>query len=309
MKCEICNKEFSNNTGGQLTNHLLKYHDLSLENYVVLTKFNNVAPYCKCGLCNERPFFNRGKFSDFALNHNSFEFREKKFLEKFGNPKCLNCEKIVKFYRGNPQKCCSRYCASKIFTCFAKSEIKERNKFRIRKSFSMSDQGKANISKSIKKKWEDPIYKEKTSAAIKKSLNTDFIRKFRSEQMLSLLASGCRTSKLHLKIRSLLNLESLGFKSEQRFSKYCVDELCENKKIIIEINGDYIHANPVFFAPDDIITIGNNAIFAKDKWNSDLKRKESLEKLGYNVFVIWESDNLEIKRLELEKLLIERSKM
>jgi hypothetical protein len=60
IKCEICEIEFKNNLGGDLTSHILKTHNMSTADYYVLTELRGVEPKCKCGLCNERPNFHRG---------------------------------------------------------------------------------------------------------------------------------------------------------------------------------------------------------------------------------------------------------
>ena len=39
------------------------------------------------------------------------------------------------------------------------------------------------------------------------------------------------------------------------------------------------------------------------KWEKDRKRQEKLESLGYTVFVIWESDSLDVIKEKLYKLL------
>jgi len=112
IKCKICNKEFENNLGGQLTQHVEKEHNISREDYYILTKLNGIEPKCQCGLCNERPNFHRGKFSKYALGHNKFEWQEKKYIELYGKPKCnnLNCNNNIGFYRGKPKKYCSHKC-------------------------------------------------------------------------------------------------------------------------------------------------------------------------------------------------------
>lgn len=67
------------------------------------------------------------------------------------------------------------------------------------------------------------------------------------------------------------------------------DYLLNNR--IIEFNGDYWHANPKFHNAEDTISgFRKIAIIAKDIWDYDSKRKESLEKLGYKVHIVWESD-------------------
>lgn len=65
---------------------------------------------------------------------------------------------------------------------------------------------------------------------------------------------------------------------------------------IIEFNGDYWHGNPKYYKPDDVMQFiarqhtkysGNRA---SDIWEYDKKKKDALEKLGYKVKVVWESD-------------------
>ena len=112
-----------------------------------------------------------------------------------------------------------------------------------------------------------------------------------------------RFSKLHLSMVHRLNLRELGFVGEQQIGDYCVDELHEDKKIIIEINGDYIHANPKYYNADDLITLIGNSYTAEMKWEKDRIRREKLESLGYTVFVIWESDSHDVIKEKLNKLL------
>lgn len=58
------------------------------------------------------------------------------------------------------------------------------------------------------------------------------------------------------------------------------DFLYDNKKII-EFNGDYWHKNPKLYVEDDESRL---------KWKQDSDRKSELERLGYEVLVVWEKD-------------------
>lgn len=58
------------------------------------------------------------------------------------------------------------------------------------------------------------------------------------------------------------------------------DFLYDNKKII-EFNGDYWHKNPKMYNEDDKSRL---------KWKQDSERKTELERLGYEVLVVWERD-------------------
>ena len=61
-------------------------------------------------------------------------------------------------------------------------------------------------------------------------------------------------------------------------------------KKIIEFNGDYWHANPVFYKSTDSISYPDGVKLASEIWLRDAKRLNALRALGYNVFVIWEND-------------------
>lgn len=113
IKCEICNREFKNNLGGDLTKHLKEEHNMSMEDYYVLTELNGIEPRCQCRLCEERPNFRRGKFSNYAIGHEKYEWQQKRYVELHGQPKCQNpdCNNVVPFYRGKPRKYCSHRCS------------------------------------------------------------------------------------------------------------------------------------------------------------------------------------------------------
>lgn len=138
-----------------------------------------------------------------------------------------------------------------------------------------------------KKMWQNEDYRNKMSSLMKQSRqNPDF-----NDKLLS--SFSCKLSKLHRKIKKELNLEKLGFISEQRVDKYFVDEINKDKKIIIEINGDYVHANPKSFVYDSIIKLPGNTYTAAEKWESDKQKIDTLTSMGYKVITIWESDDLE----------------
>ena len=56
---------------------------------------------------------------------------------------------------------------------------------------------------------------------------------------------------------------------------------------VIEIFGDYFHANPHKFDAKDKMIRG---LTAEEIWKSDAVRKRQLEELGYHVEIIWEED-------------------
>ena len=166
------------------------------------------------------------------------------------------------------------------------------------------------LSSQMKEQRQDPdfikslndSFQNRKEEHLKKFNELRQTKKFLTALCDSLKRSG-KFSKLHQKLNKQLKLEEKGFKSEQIVSRYFADELHEHKKIIIEINGDYVHANPNKYKDTDVIRLPTTKYLAMEKWESDRIKKETLESLGYKVFVIWESDDLVQKEKELMELL------
>lgn len=64
------------------------------------------------------------------------------------------------------------------------------------------------------------------------------------------------------------------------------DFVCGKK--IIEFNGDYWHCNPLIYEPEYFHKFMKCT--AQEKWAADKKKIELIEKAGYQVLTIWESD-------------------
>lgn len=82
-------------------------------------------------------------------------------------------------------------------------------------------------------------------------------------------------------------LKDYGFELEKNICGLNVDIVNDELKVIIEYYGDYFHANPRFYSPDEYIKIINKT--ASEKWISDRKRNFYLENNGYKIIIIWEN--------------------
>jgi hypothetical protein len=150
--CFICKEEFKDNSGGQLTNHTLKNHNIYKEDYFILTKLDGVEPICSCG-CNVRPTFYRNRFLKYASGHDNPEFKEKSFIEKNGDPTCETCGNLVKFTRGVPNK----YCSFKCHPCnWNQDKVKEtvKEKYGVDNIMEV-EEFKQKQSESQKKLWTE----------------------------------------------------------------------------------------------------------------------------------------------------------
>lgn len=176
---------------------------------------------------------------------------------------------------------------------------------------------------STKKLWESPEYREKViGAATGKKRDDNFKEKQRRnavDQMKNieqrkLRSEIMKTSWQEDKITCSRN--SFNRSKEEKDFIYKLNKklncsikekqviLCEdsqgNKKrilpdgllwdnIVLEFNGDYWHANPLKYNPEDHIQIGRSTFSAKSIWNKDKLRYRRLLNLGYKIIVVWEN--------------------
>jgi G:T-mismatch repair DNA endonuclease (very short patch repair protein) len=81
--------------------------------------------------------------------------------------------------------------------------------------------------------------------------------------------------------------------------RYNVDVLFSNKKLIVEMFGDYWHMNPIVYSVDALNVFMEKT--AQQIWDRDARKLEMLRSLGYDVVVVWERD----WRFKKEKIMKE----
>jgi G:T-mismatch repair DNA endonuclease (very short patch repair protein) len=84
---------------------------------------------------------------------------------------------------------------------------------------------------------------------------------------------------------------------------YLFDFVISSLKKCIEYNGDKFHANPLIYNEFDTPNPYNKLLTAKEIWNNDYNKNESLKKLGFDVLIIWEHDYKINPEKELQKCL------
>lgn len=113
-------------------------------------------------------------------------------------------------------------------------------------------------------------------------------------------------SKLEIKIQNILNYTGIEYICNTRIDKKHVDIYIERYNLIIEINGDYWHANPEVYKPNDIIYHKKgNPVIASDVWEKEKRKIDYLSDKGYNIQILWEKDiNVAEKEGILENFII-----
>jgi len=135
----------------------------------------------------------------------------------------------------------------------------------------------------MKQRWSDPKYAALTTASMKAAFDIRWINPEYRRKVIKYLTS-IGTSKLEKRVAAIA--KQYGFIQSVAVDRYLADLLKDN--IIIEVNGDYWHCNPVIWKENDIHPF--KKVSAKNIWEHDRKRKEHLQSLGYTVYEIWERD-------------------
>jgi G:T-mismatch repair DNA endonuclease (very short patch repair protein) len=158
--------------------------------------------------------------------------------------------------------------------------------------------------KSIRSKevWERKTDEQKNEWLLK-SIHSDESRRKVLHQ------SGYRTSKLETRIEEVLKENNITYtyqfiiKNGKKRKFY--DFFLKEYDIIIEVNGDYWHANPEQYKSNDIIHYCFGKTPAKKIWENDKIKKEWAETKGYKVVYIWEK---ELNNLKTNKQILEHLK-
>ncbi len=115
------------------------------------------------------------------------------------------------------------------------------------------------------------------------------------------IPGGSKNTKVELKVKSIFDLHSIQYIHQfDRIEGMYNDFYLPEYNLIFEVDGDYWHANPKLYTPNEVIKYpGNRFIPAKNRWKYDSDRDSIIKSLGYNVTRIFESDVTEENVLSL----------
>ncbi len=97
------------------------------------------------------------------------------------------------------------------------------------------------------------------------------------------------------------SVKYLGFVGNYQISEMNVDLCNPDLKLVIEYNGDVYHCNPKHWEENEYSNLIK--MTAGEKWKKDATRYEMLNKMGYQVIVVWESDWIMNKLKEINRIV------
>jgi G:T-mismatch repair DNA endonuclease (very short patch repair protein) len=168
-----------------------------------------------------------------------------------------------------------------------------------------SEESKLKASKNMKIIMQNPEIRKIISEGVRKAyINNPFIKEkiklARAKQVFPM-----NDTKIEVKIQSFLRLLGIEFFIHSYISNikhaYQCDILIPSTNTIIEVDGDYFHANPKKYKAED--KIFRKGMTAKEIWEKDEIRTQELIEKGYRVIRLWE-DKIKVMEVEdLQKLL------
>lgn len=297
-KCGYCNKNPRFNRG-KFSNYSIGHNNYKHKEFVYI-KLNGTP---RCILCESHVKFNRGvpnKLCEKCVTSEKTQYAK-------------NVASELKFYAFQNKDIQDKISKNvyKKYGVKTVSQVQEyRNKISnshkgMKIGIKLSEEHVEKIRNNSKIMWKSKEHRLKTIPKIILGTNTEKEIKRRRDYIVNrienevgyleflidtLASTNNKTSKLHLKINGILDLKNKGFISEYKLYPYIYDEVNLEKKIIIEINGDYVHANPKIYDKDFIIKLPNTKYSSSEKWEYDNIKRIHAEKTGFMYFVVWESD-------------------
>jgi G:T-mismatch repair DNA endonuclease (very short patch repair protein) len=97
------------------------------------------------------------------------------------------------------------------------------------------------------------------------------------------------TSGLEKRVKSILDDAGISYLSNFIINHKSYDIIID--KSVIEIQGDFWHANPEKYKKDDLLNYpGGKKIKAEDLWIKDKLKKDEMENMGYKILYLWETN-------------------
>ena len=96
--------------------------------------------------------------------------------------------------------------------------------------------------------------------------------------------------KLESLVSNILDKLNLTYVRNFKFGQNTFDFRISNTYLLIEVNGDFWHANPLFHSENELLNFPFKRERVKRIWDKDKTKKLYVENNGFKVLYIWEND-------------------
>ena len=281
VECKICGYR-----SADIGRHINHWHKTNSREYTNLYNTKVKAPYLieKMMGKNNPGYNHKGRLSPFSKN----------------NQIGVNAEEIKEKAKKTRDKSNSYQSRKEYWIKKGYSDVEAKIKVRERQTtFSLEKcvekygetKGKA-VWEKRQKKWQNTL-NSKSDAEIAD------INKRKTKNIVNRKVSNAEKEiKTILEERGYAVISQFYLKNEK--NGYYYDIKVGNK--IIEYNGDFWHANPLFYKHDEIMNFYKK-VTASEKWEQDRQKINMARSNGYEVMVVWENDYNNNKEKCIEKCL------
>jgi len=298
VKCEKCGGEF-NNKMFKLhvrNSHLDEFEDNDeIELFVLKNRFNLTD-----GLVSELISKYENDGSVFSLvNEYNIPHKSLTLLFKLNNVRLKNMSEI-----GKQKSVRDKYKA----TCLDKygvtnvskhDEVKEKKRETFIENYGVSNIFKCN---DFKDSLNDIML---AKYGVKRFGNWDKLTDEQKCERIKKLNSG-GPSKLEKRVGKILVEMGIKFEPQFELKSKLYDYHIKDTNILIEVNGDFWHANPRKYKATDVLPFPKKEVIAESLWKKDEKKLNIALKNGYKVLPLWEQDIRPLNDIELELFIIEK---
>lgn len=109
-----------------------------------------------------------------------------------------------------------------------------------------------------------------------------------------------KQSSLELRIAAVLEAIQLDYERHFYIGRLQYDFYIRSLNLIIEVNGDFWHANPIKYAESDLLPAPNtDGVAARDIWAKDERKRQIALAKGHVIVYIWETEIRKASHLTL----------
>lgn len=252
-------------------------------------------------------------------------------------PICIVCkQKHVRWYGNSYTTTCSTKCSHNTKQYRKNYEQAIFNKYG-KKYPLQCDIFKKQIKATLKEKYGNETYnnrekfkktmfdkygdvnfnnREKAKQTCLKLYGNENYRNHAQAALTNIQKYGCSTpllkkktntiSSLNKRVFQILNKHHIYFNIEfsikHKNKRYSYD-IKFNNNFILEINGDFWHANPKIYKPNDHLNMPKGKFLAKNIWKYDKLKNKIALKNNYYVKYLWESDINNMSNEEIFKFI------
>ena len=298
VKCEKCGREFDNKMFKLhvRNSHLGEFsNENEMELFVIKNRFN-----LNDGLITELIGKYKNDGSVFSLvNEYGIPHKSLSLLFKLSDVKLKSSSEVAKqksVREKYKSTCLNKYGVSNV----SKSdEVKQKKK----ESF-IENYGVDNIFKTDE--FKDSINDIMLSKyGVKRIGGWDYLTDEQKIERIKKLNSG-GSSKLEKRVGKILVEMGVNFETQFELKGKVYDYYIKGVNILIEVNGDFWHANPRKYKATDIIPFPKKEVIAESLWKKDEKKLNIALKSGYKVLPLWEMDIRPLDDIELELFITEK---